>query len=160
MISLIVAVAENGVIGCDGDLPWRLSDDLQRFKALTTGKPIIMGRKTYESIGRPLPNRTNIVITRNADFVAEGCSVVSTPELALAAAAEAKETMIIGGGVIYDLFIDKATRLYITRVHATVDGDTFFPTIDPMIWRLDEHETKSSDERNDFAFDFEVYNRI
>jgi dihydrofolate reductase len=159
VISLIVAVSRNGVIGRDGNLPWRLSDDLKRFKSLTTGKPIIMGRKTYESIGRPLPHRQNIVISRDAAFQADGCDVVSTPELAIGAAEDAREVMVIGGGIIYELFIDKATRLYVTRVHADVEGDTFFPEIDPLVWRLEKQETVEADERNEYAFDFLVYDR-
>lgn len=159
MLSLIVAVSENGVIGRDGDLPWRLSDDLKRFKAATLGKPVIMGRKTYESIGRPLPNRHNIVITRSADFEAGGCTVVCSPELAIAAAGDAEEMMVIGGGTIYKRFIDAANRLYVTRVHATIDGDTFFPELDRLVWREISREHHAADEKNDHAFDFVIYER-
>jgi dihydrofolate reductase len=110
MISIIVAAAENGVIGAQGELPWRLSDDLRRFKAVTMGKPIVMGRKTYESIGRPLPGRQNIVITRQSGFEAAGCDVVDSKEAALAAAGEADEIMVIGGSQVYALFLPYAGR--------------------------------------------------
>ncbi|MEM9334378.1 MAG: dihydrofolate reductase [Pseudomonadota bacterium] len=159
MISLIVAASSNGVIGVDGDLPWRLPDDLKRFKALTTGKPVIMGRKTWESIGRPLPNRQNIVITRNAAFDAEGCDVVATPEQAIATAGTSDELMIIGGGTIYEIFLDKATRIYLTRVHTEIDGDTFFPHLEPEVWIETSRTSHPVDERHAFAFDFIDYVR-
>ncbi len=159
MISLIVAASTNGVIGVDGDLPWRLSDDLKRFKALTTGKPVIMGRKTWDSIGRPLPNRQNIVITRNPDFTANGCDIVSTPEQAIDVADNADELMIIGGGTIYEIFLDKATRVYLTRVHAEIDGDTFFPELDSGVWTEVARTTHPADERHSVAFDFIDYER-
>ncbi len=159
MISLIVAASTNGVIGVDGDLPWRLSDDLKRFKALTTGKPVIMGRKTWDSIGRPLPNRQNIVITRNPDFAADGCDVVSTPEQAIAAAGDADELMIIGGGTIYEIFLDKATRVYLTLVHAEIDGDTYFPELDTHVWTEVSRTPHPADERHAVGFDFIDYER-
>ncbi len=159
MISLIVAASRNGVIGVDGDLPWRLPDDLKRFKALTTGKPVIMGRKTWDSIGRPLPNRQNIVITRNPAFEAEGCDIVATPEQAIAAAGDSEELMIIGGGTIYSIFLDKATRIYLTRVHTEIEGDTFFADPDPAVWIEASAEPHPSDERHSFAFDFVDYVR-
>ncbi len=159
MISLIVAVSENGVIGRDGDLPWRLSDDLKRFKAVTLGKPVIMGRKTWDSIGRPLPGRQNIVITRSKHFEADGCAVVDSPERAIAAAGDADEIMVIGGGEIYRRFIDKANRLYVTRVRASVDGDTRFPDIDEEVWREVSAEHHPADEKNDHAFDVLLYVR-
>ena len=159
MISLIVAASSNGVIGVDGDLPWRLPDDLKRFKALTTGKPVIMGRKTWDSIGRPLPNRQNIVITRNPAFEAEGCDIVATPEQAIAAAGDSDELMIIGGGAIYAIFLDKATRIYLTRVHTEIDGDTFFPGPDPEVWVEVSSTAHPADERHSAAFDFIDYVR-
>ena len=127
MISLIVAASTNNVIGNQGELPWRLSDDLKRFKAVTMGKPIIMGRKTFESIGRALPGRQNIVITGQADFMAEGCDVVGSKEAALAATGDADEVMVIGGSQVYALFHPDAGRLYLTRVHAEIDGDDGLP---------------------------------
>jgi len=134
MISLIVAASANNVIGVNGDLPWRLSADLRRFKELTMGKPIIMGRKTWESIGRPLPGRHNIVITRQADYVAEGCTVVPSTEAAIDAAGDVEEVMIIGGSHIYNAFLPQAERIYLTRVHAEVDGDTWFPDLPESEW--------------------------
>ena len=129
MISLIVAASTNNVIGVQGDLPWRLSDDLKRFKALTMGKPIVMGRKTWESIGRPLPGRQNIVITRQETYAVAGCDVVGSPEAAIDVAGEADEIMIIGGSHIYEAFLPRAGRIYLTRVHATIDGDAFLPDL-------------------------------
>ena len=120
MISLIVAVSTNKVIGAQGDLPWRLSDDLKRFKAVTMGKPIVMGRKTWDAIGRPLPGRQNIVITRKPGYTAAGCIVVTSLEDAIATAGDAEEIMVIGGSQIYQLALPLATRLYLTRVHARV----------------------------------------
>ena len=120
MISIIVAASTNNVIGVQGELPWRLSDDLKRFKAVTMGKPIIMGRKTWESIGRALPGRQNIVITRQPDYLADGCDVVESVDEAIAAAGDADEVMVIGGSQIYDMALPLASRLYLTRVHAEV----------------------------------------
>ena len=159
MISLIVAASSNGVIGVDGDLPWRLPDDLKRFKALTTGKPVIMGRKTWDSLGRPLPNRQNIVITRNPDFHAEGCDIVTTPEQAIGVAGDSDELMIIGGGAIYAIFLDKATRIYLTRVHTEIDGDTYFPGPDTDVWIEASRTAHPIDERHSVAFDFIDYVR-
>ena len=160
MITLIVAASMNNVIGVRGELPWRLSADLQHFKALTMGKPIIMGRLTWESIGRPLPGRQNIVITRQDRFVADGCDVVASPAAALQAAGEVDEMMVIGGGQIYELFLPKAGRLYLTRVHTEIEGDAFFPALDPEVWALVASESHAADERNEFAFEFTTYERI
>ncbi len=159
MISIIVAAAENNVIGHRGDLPWRLSDDLRRFKAMTMGKPIVMGRKTWESIGRPLPGRQNIVVTRQAGFTAEGCDVVGSADAAIAAAGDAEEIMVIGGSEIYALFLPRAARLYLTRVHAEVDGDAFFPQDEDSSWSLVDYEQHAADENNDFDFSFQLYER-
>ncbi len=159
MISIIVAVSTNNVIGIRGNLPWKLSDDLKRFKQLTMGKPIIMGRLTWESIGRPLPGRQNIVLTRQTDFMAEGCDVVVSPDEALAAAADAKEIMVIGGSQIYELFLPKASRLHVTRVHADIDGDSFFPEINDSEWMLVVTEAHPANDANQFAFDFTTYER-
>jgi dihydrofolate reductase len=159
MISIVVATSTNNVIGAQGELPWRLSDDLKRFKRLTLGKPIVMGRLTWDSIGRPLPGRQNIVVTRQADFIADGCDVVASPAAALAAAGDAEEIMIIGGSQLYELFLPKADRLYVTRVHAEIDGDAFFPEIDEGIWRLIDRETHAADDANQFAFEFRTYER-
>ena len=159
MISLIVAAATNNVIGNRGDLPWRLPADLKRFRELTMGKPIVMGRKTYESIGRPLPGRQNIVITRQDDFVAEGCDVVTSIDAAIDAAGDADEIMIIGGSHIYDAFLPRADRIYLTRVHADVAGDAYLPAIDHGEWRPDVVESLAADDRNQYATDFVILDR-
>ncbi len=159
MISLIVAASTNNVIGAQGDLPWRLSDDLKRFKALTMGKPIVMGRKTYESIGRPLPGRQNIVITRQPDFAAVGCDVVASPEAAIEAAGDVDEIMIIGGSHIYDAFLPMADRIYLTRVHAEVDGDAFLPELHENEWHADSTESHAADDDNDYDTEFIVLDR-
>lgn len=159
MISIIVATSMNNVIGAHGKLPWRLPDDLKRFKRLTMGKPIVMGRLTWESIGRPLPGRQNIVLTRRADFAAQGCDVVPSPADAIVVAADSAEIMIIGGGQVYELFLPQAGRLYLTRVHAEIDGDAFFPEIKEDIWRLIDCEAHEANDSNEFAFDFKTYER-
>jgi len=159
MISIIVAVSINNVIGVDGELPWKISDDLKRFKALTLGKPVVMGRLTWESIGRPLPGRQNIVITRQLDFSAPGCDVVASPAAALAVAGDAPEIMIIGGSQIYDLFLPKAGRLHVTRVQAEIDGDAFFPSISEADWELVDSELHQASDTNECAFDFRIYEK-
>lgn len=138
-ISLVVAMANNGVIGRDNQLPWHLPEDLKYFKSITLGKPIVMGRKTFESIGRPLPGRRNIVITRNQQWQHEGVEVVQSLDEAIHKAAEgddcnATEVMVIGGEQIYRLALPLAQRLYITRVDASVQGDAFFPAFDAQGW--------------------------
>lgn len=159
MISLIVAAATNNVIGVNGKLPWHLSDDLKRFKAITMGKPIVMGRKTYESIGRPLPGRQNIVITTQADFVADGCDVVASSAAAITAAGNAAEIMIIGGGQIYALFLPKADRIYLTRVCVEVKGDAYFPALDDSIWIETARDEAVANEANDFDVSHLIYSR-
>jgi dihydrofolate reductase len=160
MLSLIVAASTNNVIGARGDLPWRLSADLKRFKELTMGKPIVMGRKTYESIGRPLPGRQNIVITRQDNYQPEGCTVVSSTDDALVAAGDAQEVMIIGGGHIYEAFLPLADRIYLTRVRADIEGDTYLPDIDPSGWQEVSREEHSADADNDYDVTFTVLARI
>lgn len=159
MISIIVAASENDVIGRQGELPWRLSDDLRHFKAITMGKPIVMGRKTWESIGRALPGRQNIVITRQDGFAADGCDVVGSLDGAIAVAGDVDEIMVIGGSQIYALALPLAERLYITRVHADVEGDASFPAVDATRWSLVADEQHHADERNEFDFSFRVYDR-
>jgi len=140
-ISLIVAVSRNGVIGIDNQLPWHLPEDLKYFKSVTMGKPIIMGRKTYDSIGRPLPGRTNIVITRDSSWQAEGVEVAQTLAQAMTlgrlacANAGADEAMVIGGEQIYRMTLPAADRLYLTEVQAEVEGDAFFPEFDAKEWQ-------------------------
>ena len=160
MISIIAAVSDNGVIGADGDLPWRLPADLQHFKAVTMGKPIVMGRKTWDSLGRPLPGRQNIVITRQPGFDADGCDVVPYPARALTVVDDAEEIMIIGGGQIYAMFLRPADRVYLTRVHTEVEGDAFFPELDGEQWKRVSAERHDADDANEHAFTFEVYERV
>lgn len=159
MISIIVAASTNNVIGVEGDLPWKLSDDLRRFKRLTMGKPIVMGRRTWESIGRALPGRQNIVLTRRVGFDAPGCDVVASPAEALDAAGDADEIMIIGGSQIYELFLPKARRLYMTRVRAEIAGDADFPEINEKEWQLVDSEAHQADDTHQFAFEFRTYER-
>jgi dihydrofolate reductase len=156
MISLIVAASTNNVIGVQGELPWRLSGDLKRFKALTMGKPIVMGRLTFESIGRPLPGRQNIVISRQADYEAQGCDVVQSVDAAIAVAANAEEIMIIGGSHIYQEFLPRADRIYLTRVQAELEGDAYFPDIDMSNWAETTSEEHAADESNDYAVMFTI----
>jgi dihydrofolate reductase len=164
-LAVIAAVAANGVIGAGGAMPWRLSTDMQRFKRLTMGKPVIMGRKTFEGIGKPLAGRVNVVVSRQADFAPEGVTVVPTFEAALIAAEEgargagAEEVMVIGGGTIYAAAMPLADRLYITHVESTPEGDTRFPPIDPAMWRATSAERVPAGERDSAATTFVVYKR-
>ncbi|WP_295813386.1 dihydrofolate reductase [uncultured Nitratireductor sp.] len=161
-IELVVAMAENGVIGHEGGLPWRLSTDLKRFKAVTMGKPVIMGRKTWESIGKPLPGRRNIVVTRQTDYAAEGAECASSLDvaLALATAGEAgADICVIGGGQIYREAMHKADRLHVTHVHAEIDGDTMFPPIDPEIWEAVSREDVPAGQKDVYATTYVVYER-
>lgn len=160
-IALVVAAARNGVIGRDGDMPWRLSSDLKRFKSITMGRPIIMGRKTWESLGRPLPGRQNIVITRQPDFTAPGAEVASSLDEALERArALAGEggVFIIGGGEIYRQAIPQADRLHVTHVEAEVEGDTVFPEIGPE-WKPVHEERVPAGEKDDFPTRYVIYER-
>lgn len=155
-LSLIVAVAENGVIGDAGDLVWRLPADLKFFKRTTTGHHILMGRKTWESIGRPLPGRTMVVITRQPGYVATGCEVVGSLDAGIERARAAGETeaFVIGGAEIYALALPSADRIYLTRVHASFDGDTVFPDLDPAAWTETSRQRHDADEANPFAYTF------
>jgi len=158
---MIVAAAENGVIGrADGNLPWHLPSDFAYFKAKTTGHPIIMGRKTFEAIGRPLPGRLNIVISGNKDFKAEGCMVVDTLDLALqrSMASGAAEAFVIGGGSIYALAEPLADTLYLTRVHAHPEGTTYFK-YDESAWVETAREEHQADDKNEFAYTFITLSR-
>ena len=159
-LSLIVAVSENGCIGKGGDLPWRLPVDLKRFKALTMGKPIIMGRKTYESIGRALPGRRNIVVTRQQNYAVPECECVPSLSAALElVGAATDEACIIGGAMLYTEALPQADILHLTRVHAQVDGDVYFPTIhwEDLTRTASEHHPQ--DEHHAFAFTFETWAR-
>lgn len=158
-ISIIVAAAANNVIGRDGGLPWHLPEDLRRFKELTLGKPLLMGRKTHESIGRPLPGRQNIVLTRQTGYEATGCKVVGTIESALAIAKGAEELMVIGGNAVYEMMLPLCERIYLTRVHEAVDGDTFFPEIDTNHWQLTDRQDFAANPDRPHAFSFLVLDR-
>jgi len=158
-IAIIAAIADNGVIGRDNDLPWRLSDDLRRFKALTLGHPVIMGRLTYESMGRPLPGRHNIVLSRTPGFAPAGVEVHRELDDAIAAVADAEIVFILGGRRLFDAALALADRLYVTRVHAAVDGDVYFPDVTLSEWRLERSARQEADERNEYAFTFEDYVR-
>jgi dihydrofolate reductase len=157
-IVLVVAVADNGVIGRDGAMPWHLPADLRHFKRLTTGKPVIMGRKTFESIGKPLPGRHNIVLTRDAAWRADGVTVVPNLAEAIAAAgldprARADAIMVIGGAQVYAQALPIATRIELTRIHLAPDGDTRFPDLDPAIWHEEaraEHPAEGDAPAHDF----------
>jgi dihydrofolate reductase len=160
LVSAIVAVSENNVIGRDGHLPWHLSADLKRFKAITTGHSIILGRKNYDDIGRPLPNRTNYVLTRNTAFKAPGCVVCGSLSQALEGAQAAGETecFIIGGAAVYREAMPLVKKLYLTRVIAEVDGDVFFPEWGEG-WRMVSEDKFPADEKNDFPTLFQVWER-
>lgn len=160
LISAIVAISRNNVIGRDGHLPWHLSADLKRFKAITTGHSIILGRKNYDDIGRPLPNRTNYVLTRNANFEAPGCIVCNSLAQAVESAQSAGESecFIIGGAAVYREAMPLVKKMYVTRVESDVDGDVFFPEWGEG-WRKVSEESFPADEKNDFPTVFEVWER-
>ncbi|MGB0478053.1 MAG: dihydrofolate reductase [Parvibaculales bacterium] len=160
VIEMVVAVAENGIIGKDGDMPWRLPYDLKHFKQVTMGCPIIMGRLTWESIGRPLPGRVNIVISRSALDLPDGVVGVATPEEALVAAGDAETVMIIGGGQIYKLFEPQAATIHLTEVHATPDGDTSFALQNPDDWHEAARERFSAGENDSADYSFITLKRI
>ena len=158
-ITLIVAVADNGVIGRDNSLPWHLPDDLKRFKRLTMGKPIVMGRKTFDSIGKPLPGRQNIVVTRDTNYRRDGVTVVHDADAALRAAGAVPEIMVIGGAELFRTLLPRAGRLHLTRVHGNIDGDVVWPALDERAWRVVERESHSADERHAWPMTFEVWER-
>jgi dihydrofolate reductase len=161
IVSIIAAVADNGVIGRDGGLPWHLPADLKRFKKLTTGRHMVMGRRTWDSIGRrPLPGRPTIVVSRDPAFVAEGARVARSLEEALELAAGADEVFVAGGQAIYWEALPVADRVYLTRVHASFEGDTFFPAFDASAWRVVVEERHEADEKNPHAHTFRVYERV
>jgi dihydrofolate reductase len=159
MISLLVAATENGVIGRDNGMPWHLPDDLKHFKALTLAKPVLMGRKTFESIGRPLPGRTNLVLTRTAGWSAPGVSVVPDLEAAIRAAGSAPELVIAGGAQVYALALPRATRIYLTRIHAVLAGDTRLPEFADSEWRETSRELHPIDARHLYAMSFVTLER-
>ena len=159
-ISIVVAMAANGVIGQDNELPWHLPADLKHFKETTMGKPILMGRKTWESIGRPLPGRTSIVITRDSTYSAAGCVVVNSIEAAITAAGEEDEVMVIGGAELYRQVLPNADTIYLTRIHERFDGDTRFPEIRDTEWQQLERVDHEADEKNPHDYSFIRLERV
>lgn len=157
--SIIVALSENNVIGSGNQLPWRLSADLKRVKALTMGHHLIMGRKTYESIGRPLPGRTNVIITRNGSFAPQGCVVVNSLQAALDMAKDDTEVFVFGGGEIFREALPLVDKIYMTVVHCTLDGDTHFPPLDPTEWTELERQEFMADEKNQYDYSFVTLQR-
>lgn len=161
MINIVVAKASNNVIGAKNDLIWHLPNDLKHFKSLTSGHPIIMGRKTFESLGRPLPNRTNIVVTRDQNWNAEGIEIASSLLKAIEAAKKIDDDIyIIGGGNIYKQAMEFTDVLYITEVHHEFDGDTYFPEIDLDEWEEVQRENFKKDEKHPYAYSFVMYKKI
>ncbi|PCJ32256.1 MAG: type 3 dihydrofolate reductase [Gammaproteobacteria bacterium] len=158
-IALIVATDEQGLIGKENDLPWKLSADLEYFRHTTMGKPIIMGRNTHESIGRALPGRTNIIVTSDKDYQVEGCVVVHSIEQALQQCNEVEEVIIMGGASLYTQFLPKADKLYLTLVHAQLEGDTWFPEWDEKQWTQLSRENHLADEKNNHDYSFIIYQR-
>ncbi|MEE1063234.1 MAG: dihydrofolate reductase [Paludibacteraceae bacterium] len=158
--SIIVATSKNNVIGRDGGIPWHLSADLKRFKSLTTGHPIVMGRRTFESIGRPLPGRRNIVISNSVNAI-DGCDVIKSVDDLLNDKSLDGMIFIIGGGEIYKQFLPYAKKVYLTEVETEIaDGDTFFPELNPMEWIEVGRESHEADEKNDFNYSFVDYERF
>lgn len=157
MITIIAAIAENNALGKDNDLIWHLPADLIRFRKTTTGHHIIMGRNTYESIGKPLPNRTTVIITRNKNYKAEGCIIVNSLEEALETAKEDESPFIIGGAQIYKEAIHLVDQLDITEVHHKFDADVFFPKIDTGIWKETNREKFATDKKNKYSYSFVSY---
>ena len=164
--SLIVAMAANGVIGRDNGLPWRLSSDLKRFKALTIGKPVIMGRKCFQSIGRPLPGRANVVVTRDFGYRPDGVQIAHSLPEALALATDqavldgVEEICVIGGGEIYRQALDDVDVLHVTHIDAAIEGDTHFPAIDPDVWTPERTEHVPAGEKDDYSSTFVSYARL
>ncbi|MGY6038493.1 type 3 dihydrofolate reductase [Aeromonas sp. AE23HZ002T15] len=160
-ISMIAAMARDQVIGKDNQMPWHMPADLAHFKRVTLGKPVLMGRKTFESIGRPLPGRRNLVISRNPDYRADGVEMVDSVEAALARLQEegVEELMVIGGGYLYGQLLPKADRLYLTRIELAVEGDTRFPAFSDAEWMRLESEPNEPDEKNPHPYCFEIWQR-
>lgn len=158
-VTLIAAAGENNELGKDKDLVWHLPDDFKRFKKLTTGHYIIMGRKTFETFPKLLPNRTHIIITRREDYQPEGAIVVNSLEKALEIPKDDPQPYVIGGGEIYNLSMDKADKIELTRVHGSFEADTFFPEIDPNKWKLVSSVFHEKDEKHDYAFTYLTYER-
>lgn len=161
MLTIIAAAAENNALGKDNQLVWHLPDDFKRFKSLTSGHYIIMGRKTFESFPKPLPNRTHVIITRQTDYkVPEGCLVVSNLQEGINSCPKEEEVFVIGGGQIYQQAIDLVDKIDLTRVHTSVEADTFFPEIDLSKWELVFEEFHPKDEKHNFDFTFLTYKKV
>ncbi|MFT5707820.1 MAG: dihydrofolate reductase [Oceanospirillaceae bacterium] len=158
-LAIIVATDEQGLIGKNNDLPWKLSADLQYFRRVTMGKPLIMGRNTHESIGRALPGRKNIIVTKNEAYQAEGCTVVNSISEALLACEQSEEAMIMGGASLYEQLLSTADKLYLTQVHASLAGDTWFPEWQKNDWSEISREDYLADDKNDYAYSFIVYEK-
>jgi len=160
MISFIVAMDKNRVIGKDNQLPWHLPADLKFFKRVTMGHPIIMGRNTYESIGKPLPGRENIIVTRNKEYAQEGCTIIhSVDELLQMASRQNEEVFVIGGAELFQATFSMADRLYITKIEEEFTGDTYFPEFNQSEWELVSQEKGIRDEKNPYEYFFTIYNR-
>lgn len=161
IISFVVAAATNNAIGKDGKMPWHLPNDLRHFKNITWGMPIVMGRKTFDSLGKVLPGRKNIVITRQSGWKHEGTVAVQKIDDAMfvAGQTDAKEVMVIGGGEIYKELFNKARRIYLTRVEAEPEADTFFPSIDPKEWELVSQQNHEADQKNGYNYSFQIWER-
>lgn len=157
-MELIVALTENSVIGSGGDMPWHLPADLAHFKKITTGNTILMGRRTWESIGRPLPNRLNIVLTRQEDYIANGATVIHSLD-ELGTIETVGTIFIIGGGELYKNTLDRVDKIHLTRIHATIEGDTFFPKIDDSIWLREQSTKHQKDDKNPFDLTFETWGK-
>ena len=157
MITLIAAAAENNALGKNNDLIWHLPDDFKRFKAITSGHYIIMGRKTFESFPKPLPNRTHVIISRQKNYNPENCIVVNSLEKAIEICPKDEDIFVIGGGEIYQQSIAIADKIELTRVHSTFEADTFFPEIDTTIWELVQEEFHPKDDKHLFDFSFQTY---
>ena len=158
-LSLIVAMTENRIIGANNAMPWHLPADLAFFKATTLGNPVVMGRKTFESIGRPLPGRRNIVVSRDPAYVAPGCTTATSIEESLHQAGTAGEIFVIGGAMLFEAVLPKAQRIYLTRIHAALDGDTLFPELDPGQWRETARQHRPRDRENAFDLTFLTLDR-
>jgi len=157
---MIAAIAENNALGKDNDLLWHLPDDFKRFKQITSGHYIIMGRKTFESFPKPLPNRTHVIITRQKEYHPEGCIVVDSMKKAIEVCPKNEDIFIIGGGEIYTLGMDFADSIELTRVHENFEADAFFPEIDKKKWHLISEEYHPADERHKFAFSYQTFTKI
>ena len=159
-ISMIVAMASNHAIGLNNKMPWHLSADLKKFKQITMGSPILMGRKTYESIGRPLPGRDNIIVSRNVDYQQDGCFVFNSIDQAIARCEQYDEIFIIGGATFYNAMLPKADTLYLTQINQSFEGDTFFPDIQQEEWEEVAREDIDDDSSVDFTYSFLTLDRV